>query len=457
MSQLGRGFLALIFIVSLVGCAGPRAELGKVSTELERRSGLGLKESTPGEVTMPPGVSLDDGLSEDEAVGIALWNNALFQETLADLGLSRADLTQAGMIPNPSLSLLIPVGTKPLELTAKYPLEIFWLRPQRVAAAKLDYERTAERLVQSGLDLIRDVRLSHADATLASRQLKLAEEALVLNQRIATLAQARLQAGEASELEAGNARNDALQAQAQTAKLRVDARVANERLRHLLGLGLRPWDGQLTEAPPLSPGFTGDDVDRCLTNALLARPDLRAAELGLEAAGSRIGLARTETFAIAAGVNSKEVGSGASKEFLTGPTVDLALPILNQNQGGVSLARAKFDKAMRQYWSVHDRIVLEVRESHARLEQARDSALFWHEKILPPIATSIRQAEKAYAGGEVSYLFVLETNRRLQDARLKAAAAAADLRRAVAELERSIGQRLNPVGNEPLKHGNEAP
>ena len=109
-------------------------------------------------------------------------------ETLADLGLSRADLVQAGMLPNPTFSMLIPVGAKPLELTVRYPFEFPLAAPRRVAAAKLDYERTAQRLVQSGLDLIRDVRLAFAELTLADERVKLAAETLSLNTRIAELA-----------------------------------------------------------------------------------------------------------------------------------------------------------------------------------------------------------------------------------------------------------------------------
>jgi cobalt-zinc-cadmium efflux system outer membrane protein len=188
-------------------------------------------------------------------------------------------------------------------------------------------------------------------------------------------------------------------------------------------------------------------VEVCLTNALAARTDLRAAEIGLEAAGKRIGLARAETFTLAAGINGKDVGSGASKEFLVGPSLDLAVPILNQNQGGVAQARAKLEKAARQYYTVRDRIVLEVREAHTRLAQAQESHDQWQQRILPPLEESVRQAEKAYAAGNLTYLFVLENNRKLYDARAKAASAAADLRRARAELERSAGRRLDADPN----------
>ncbi len=427
----------------LAGCAGPRADLTGVSAELKQRTGIGMTATEPGKIVVPADVSLEDGLTEAEAVTLAVWNNALFRETLADLGLSHADLVQAGMLPNPTLSMLIPVGAKPFEMTLKYPFEILWLRPRRVAAAKLDYERASQRLVQSGLDLIRDTRVAFADVTLANERLRLAEETLSLNQRIGQLSQARLRAGDASELETGQADSDTLQAREQVSRLRQDARISHERLRHQLGLGLGQWTERV-EASWL-PLQTNREVEACLTNALAARPDLRAAEIGLEAAGKRIGLANAETFTLAAGINGKDIGSGAAKEFLVGPSLDLALPVLNQNQGGVAQARAKFEKAARQYFTVRARIVLEVREAHTRLAQAQESHDLWRGKILPPLEESVRQAEKAYEAGNVSYLFVLDTSRKLADARLKAAVVASDVRRATAELERSVGQRLAAV------------
>ena len=429
------------------GCTTAPNDLRQVSTGLEQRSGHSVSNGPPGEVAWPATVTPGDGLSEDELVTLALWNNAAFQESLADLGLSRADLVQAGMLPNPTLSMLFPVGAKPFELTARYPLEILWLRPKRVTAAKLDYERTAQRLVQSGLDLIRDVRVAFADVALANQRLQLAEATVALNQQIADQADARFRSGEASELEAGNARVDVLQAREQLARGRHEARVANERLRSLAGLSFTQWPGLQDSAAP--PGFEGD-AGLLLTNALHARPDLRAAEIGLEAAGKRIGLARAETFTLAAGINGKDVGSGAKEEFLVGPALELAVPILNQNQGGVSQAQARFEKAARQYFTVRDRIALDVREAHARLVQSQESIDQWRQHILPPLEESVKRAETAYAAGNVTYLFVLENSRKLYDARAKAAAAGADVRRARAELERAIGARLE-VGADSIR------
>ena len=83
----------LMLVMAPVGLADDRS---RVSTQVEKHTGYGLRPA--GDVartsafSLPPGVSIDGSLSEQDAVAIALWNNAGLQATLAELGLARADL-----------------------------------------------------------------------------------------------------------------------------------------------------------------------------------------------------------------------------------------------------------------------------------------------------------------------------------------------------------------------------
>jgi cobalt-zinc-cadmium efflux system outer membrane protein len=420
----------------LAGCTNPQENRGALSAELQHRTGFELPAHSDTRPDFPHFVTLEDGLSEDEVVTLALWKNAAFQELLADLGLSWADVVQAGMLPNPTLSMLLPIGAKPLELTAKYPVEAIWLRPRRLAAARLDYDRATQRLVQSGLDLIRDARLACADLTLANERLELAKTLRALAEGLLTQTQARLRSGEASELEAAGAKLEASQAMEQLNRTAHDHLLALERVKSLAGLGMESRSVEVHNSP-LALGSI-PDVNLLLTNALSARPDFYAAALGLEAAGKRVGLARSEVYTFTAALNAKEVGN----DFLTGPGLDVSIPILNQNQGGVAQAKAKFEKAGRQYVALRERIALEVRDAHTHLVQAQESYESWQTQVLPPLEEAVVLAENSAAAGNEPYLIVLEQGRKLADARLKSASVAADLRRARAELERSVGQRL---------------
>jgi len=172
--------LALILIVA--GCAvySPHNK-SYVSNSIKERTGHDLKMKAESlEFTLPENVSLSDGMTEDEAVAIALWNNAQYQTDLAQLGFARADLIEAGLLRNPIFSLLLPLGPKQLESTLSLPIEFFWQRPNRVASAKLNAEITADNLIQHGLNLVRDVREAYAGLILARERAKILEEEAAL-------------------------------------------------------------------------------------------------------------------------------------------------------------------------------------------------------------------------------------------------------------------------------------
>src|SRR5262245_27035304 len=108
--------------------------------DLRQRTSAPVRTELAQVPSIPAGVTLDDGLSREEAVAIGLWNNPTFQASVGQLGFARADLVDAGMISNPTFSLLFPVGPKQLEATLRWPIEVLWERPRRVAAAQRSLE-----------------------------------------------------------------------------------------------------------------------------------------------------------------------------------------------------------------------------------------------------------------------------------------------------------------------------
>lgn len=450
--------VAVLLVAVLTGCATRSSQVSTpVSKRLEDRTGHGLNPGSPSTFAVPPGVSLGDGLSEDESVALALWNNAAFQLDLTSLGLARADLVEAGLLRNPVLTLLLPWGPKQLEFTANLPLEIFWQRPRRVAAATVELERVAESLVQTGLNLVRDVRVAYADSALANDRARIATDSLRQRNEIAQIVQAKLRAGDISELETGAARLDARQAEEQAERLSSEAKLAKDRLRFLVGMGpgdasfdivasssatgTSPYRRVIASVPASSNQQRIDEqVNDLVKRALAARPDLRAAELAIEAAGKRAKWEQSKIFSISALLDANAKGT---KGFEAGPGLLAELPIFNRNQGGISRAEAEIQRAARQYVAVRHRIALEVQEAHTQLLEAQRALDSSRNRILPSIEEDIRISEKAYAAGEVAYLFVLETSRRLYEARLQEVEASAALQRATAQLERAVGRKIS--------------
>jgi cobalt-zinc-cadmium efflux system outer membrane protein len=427
--------------VSLSGCAtGGGPPPADVAESIRTRTGANVRLGGVETPAIPAGVQVDDGLSRDEAVAIALWNNAAFQVSASQLGFARADLADAGIISNPVLSLLFPWGPKQLEWTLRWPAEVLWERPKRVAAAKLSAESAAQSLVQSGLDLALAVRLAYADLSVAIDRQRLVEEAAATLQRIDTLTQSRLAAGDIAALDARAARVDAVRSALDADRAVHDVTIARERLRLLLGLGAddRSLERLQDSGDPEPCGEPPDLMKR----ALATRPDLRAAELTVEAAAARIGWERSRILTLTAVLDA----NGEGKEgYEMGPGIDVSIPVFNRNQGGRLRGEAELQRASAAYVSLQRQVGLDVREASTLFDQARGSRVAWGERIVTPLRTNLADAEQSYSSGESSYLFVLENSRRLIDARLRERELTADEQRAQARIERASGTACRPA------------
>lgn len=439
--MLARALLVLLpALLSVVSACGPRSrhDFPWVSDQVEERTGHVLRDPVTPDAAVPEGVSLDDGLSQDEAVALALWNNPTFLEALAELGFARSALMQAGLLTNPVFSVLFPLGPKQLEFALKQPVEALWLRPKRIAAARLDAQEVAERLVQSGLDVARDANLKWIELRLARERVALADEGVEVARRVGVLAEARLSAGDVSALDVTGARADALAAEEEAVRLRQEEVIAEQRLRSFTGLGMP--SGPLRLEEPVRVAAPLPDVTPLVELAFAARPDLRAAELTVEAAGERAGLSRWEVLSLAGIADAKHE---RSKGLLVGPGLEVGIPIFDHNQAGMAHADAEVVRAVRAEAATRDRIALEVREAAARYERARGRSELLDMRIVPELGRFVERAEHAWAAGEASRLESLAARSELLRARVRQAEAAAELSSSQAELERSVGSRLD--------------
>jgi cobalt-zinc-cadmium efflux system outer membrane protein len=180
------------------------------------------------------------------------------------------------------------------------------------------------------------------------------------------------------------------------------------------------------------------EVEASVRDALALRPDLRAAELAIEGAAARLGWEKTK---IVTNFSAAAKGSGAGTEWVIGPGFALEIPLFNQNRGPRARAHAEIERALWQYAAARSRIGQEVRDAHRRYLQALERQSALRAGILPALDENVRRAQKAFTAGEVPYLFVLETMRQRLDAGLREADSTAELARAAAQLDRSVGRK----------------
>ena len=297
----------------------------------------------------------------------------------------------------------------------RWPIEVLWERPKRRAAAQLALDATASSLVQSGLDLALAVRLSHADYALAIDRQRLATETAAALERIDTLTQSRLAAGDIGALEARVARVDAARGRQDADRAAHDVRLARERLRLLMGLAADDPVVDRIQASP-APDTCGAAAD-LLPRALAARPDVRAAEIAVEAAAARLGWERVAVFCIHRGPRRQRQGT---QGFEAGPGIDVGLADLQPEPGRAPAGRRPSCSAPRRpTWPSSSRSASTCGRRSTLLDQARESRTAWRTTLVTPLEANLADAEDAYRAGDSSFLFVLENSRRLIEARLR--------------------------------------
>lgn len=425
--------------LALAGCrtTAPCDHSDHVANELSWRTGYTMRPDFPGDDSLAPlGADLTDGVTEHEATALALWNNAAYRQTLAELGISSSRLFEAALLHDPQLVLFFPLGPKQLELTAYQASDLVWARPVRIRAAKLDLNEVAGRMVQHGLELIRDTRIAHADLLFAQRRAELANDAEKLLSDIADLSRKRLRAGDISELEATSSQIEALRAAADATRFALDVSVARQRLAVLIG---RPEQADALTASDSDPLVLSNALaDDLVATALALRPDLRAAEIAVEAACERVRLARRRCLNLDAVFDANGDGD---KGFEAGPGLRFTLPIFNRNRGAIAIAQALLEQAERRRAALHDQIAHDVRTAHVEARQAAEYLQTLRIRMLPAIDSALTLARKGYLGGGTSYLLVLQTASQFLDARAKELEWDAALRRAAARLDCSVGHR----------------
>lgn len=377
------------------------------------------------------------------ALELANANSPLLRS--AELAVSEAGggLTQAAvlLVDNPEVTARMGQRSGPIGIGTSYTdfeigleqrIEIAGQRGRRIGIARAWMQAARAEADDARRVVELAVATSFYEALAADERVSLALENEVLAERLADVAERRLEAGIGTPLEV-NAATVRL-AEARRLRLRADAeRQANlHRLRSYLGIELpetTTLEGTLPESGPPA------DADVVLAGALANRPDLRASERRVEAAAAQAGLARAESWPdvslVAAVARDEE-----AKILTAGLRVPLSL--FNRNQGVRAASVAARERATAEREASVLDVSAETRSVVVLYEQAREGVALYDADVVAMMEESAALMQFAAEAGELGIAEVLVVQAELLngrlgyvDVRLELATAGARLRAAV--------------------------
>lgn len=282
-------------------------------------------------------------MSADLAVRMAMVRSPRLQEQYAELGLVRADVLEAIQIANPRigasrLSLEDGAGEQ-LTYGLSAPLIDLLVLPSRVRLARLENQRARYQIAAAVLDVSLDVEAAwytFVGAQQVAEMRAAVAEALDVS---ADLSQRYFDAGNITELQLNRELAAASSARIDAARAAVEARMARLALNTLIGLRGSETDWNAGVVLPL-PVATEDDPAELRRMAETSSLGLLAArqEAEISASAARI----TRNFRL---LGDTSIGYEREEEIdgsrISGPTLDLELPVFNQGQARVARADAQ--------------------------------------------------------------------------------------------------------------------
>jgi cobalt-zinc-cadmium efflux system outer membrane protein len=189
-------------------------------------------------------------------------------------------------------------------------------------------------------------------------------------------------AGNTSDLELANQQGSYEQSHLEVAQTELQVRRDRERLNRLLGVWGTDTNWTIGDHLPELP--ESDSSFRHLeSRAIAQRLDLQAARMRLDLIGESLAV-RTRTRYLPAEIKlGVDTERDPDRQRVTGPTLDLELPIFNQGQGEIAKLSAQYRQAQREMEAMAVNIRSEVREARDQLVAARDLASYIGKRLLP--------------------------------------------------------------------------
>lgn len=402
------GFMSIVmflFALMLSGCAtfsqdGGFNRVEETTQSYIKQKPVWLKTEKAQEVNRDNVKTLlEKPLTIENAVQVALLNNAQLQADFYELQLAEADVVQAGRLPNPTFSMLYARhnGDYKIEQTITMNIMALFTMGKATEIEKKRFEATQNRMVLQVLNLARQTRNAYINALASQQNVDYLTQVNESAHATYTLAKRMREAGNWSALDEGLEQSFYTETALELTKAENQCLQAEERLTQLLGLK-HPADFQLPERLADLP----DSEERLKSinqDDFAKRLDLQQTRLNTESLAKQLGLTKATRF-----IDVLEIGPARVLEGRRGdPTkkgIDLSfeLPIFDWGSSKVKRAEATYMQAIHQANQQAIVAASEVRTQYNHYLSTYDLAKRYRDEIIPLRQSILKESLLRYNG-----------------------------------------------------------
>jgi outer membrane protein TolC len=326
---------------------------------------------------------LQQPLTADAAVEVALLNNKDLQASYADLGIAEVDLVRAGRLANPSFSFGRMHGNGEVEIERGVVFNVLGLltMPLTRQVEQRRFEQAQLQAADASVAAAAEARKAFFEAVAAQQLVGYYQQVKAAADASNDLARRMVVAGNFSKL--AQMREQAFYSDAVTnlARAQHQAVAAREALVRALGLTGAQLNVQLPDRLPDLPKAPAEPKDAEQT-AMDKRLDVLMAKRSAEATAHALGLNKATRFinVLHLGYQNKSA-TGASLSH--GYEIELELPLFDFGSARSARAESAYMQAVNRTAAVAGKARSEVRESYSAYRTAYDVARHYRDEVVP--------------------------------------------------------------------------
>lgn len=395
------GFIFFLSFGLLAGCVslGRNPGFKDVSKTVKNQMDIKIEKpskKSPEEMKQTILPLLEEKLTLDQAIRIALLNNQQLQAEFQELGIAKADLLQATLVKNPHFEGFARSGDEGTNTEFSFSQDVMdiLLTPLHRRIASAQFEQVKLRVADAVLSLIAEVKIAFYEVEAAEQVKAFQQTVLQASEAAAELADRQLKAGNLKALDFANEQAAYEQAQLDFNRSQAAVMAQREPFNRLLGLSgdeAVNWqvESELPELPSVDPPLTNLEE-----KALSQRLDLAAARKQIEIFRRSLTATRLGIIPEAeAGFNTEKETDG---QRVTGPTWNVEVPLFNWQQGQRARNKAELRQSQYKAAGFEVQVRSEVREAYNQLSMARMTTERYLEKIIPLREQIINLTQEQY-------------------------------------------------------------
>lgn len=439
----------------LTGCASVPKDAGfsDVQNIIEQRIGRRVhwNQGTSEDAAVVDAVRsmLQQELTIDEAVQIALLNNRSLQATYEELGIAQADLVQAGLLRNPLFGASFRFPDKTVgghrstntEFSVVQDFLDLLVRPLRKKVAAAQFEQTKLRVGNTILNLAAEVRSTYYALQADEQTLEMRRTVVQATEAAVDIATRQHDAGTLKTLDLANQQGFHDQAKLDMTRTDIQIIADRERLNRLMGIWGADTMWKLPERLPELPE-SEIPMEHLESIAVSQRLDLAAARQETQVIAHALSLTRRYRYFYVFDVGVDSEHDVADDVTFTGPNLTLELPIFDRRQAEIARLEAQLRQSLQRLASLAIDIRSEVREIRERLLAARNVAKYHHDSILPLRQRIVDESQLYYNGMLIGVYELLLAKQNQINAGREYIETLRDYWIARSDLERAVGGRL---------------